>query len=201
MRMVPWSRWCVLLGVASLLFGLAPHVSHAQSKRSTGARESCVVMAEADPLDLIRVAQATQAPGQTEPVPGRVGPITKEEVGFLIQDLQRVPLGAGGWTIRAAKEGGRLPTERLRQLVGDVRSVLAVQQGRDVLALMRRRPGVSPSDLQDLERSVEDIARCTLDRIGGESVYQQTLQIIRDRRPEVEAALLEPFTPAAKRSR
>ncbi len=123
-------------------------------------------------------------------------------MGFLIHDLQRVPLKGGGWTIRAASDGARrLQPERLRQLVGDVRSVLAVQHGRDVLAMLRRVPGVQPHQLQELEGNVDDIARCTFERVGGESAYQHVLKIIRDRAAELEAAVLEPFPPAAQGSR
>jgi hypothetical protein len=82
----------------------------------------------------------------------------------------------------------------LRELVGHVRSVLAVQHGRDMLALLQRVPGVRPSDIQEFEQRVSDIARCAFDRIGGESVFQHTLQVIRDRREELEARVLEPLT-------
>lgn len=201
MSIGPWSRPCVSLLLTSLLFGLLPQPSRAQPDLPAGTSKPCLVLAGADPLDLVRIAQAAQARGRIEPSPGRAGPISTEEVGFLIRDLERIPLREGGWTIRAAKEGGRLPSERLRQLVGDVRAVLAVQHGRDVLALFRRVPGVQPGEIQELEQSVADIARCTLARIGGESVFQDTLEVIRDRRPELEAAVLEPLAPPATGSR
>jgi hypothetical protein len=199
MSMARWSPSCAMVA-AAFLVGIAPAASRARPERRASSDRTCLALAGPDPLDLPRVAGAPPASDRVEAGPGREGPIAKEEVALLIRDLQRVPLRAGGWTIRAATERS-LPPERLRQLVGDVRSVLAVQHGREVLAVVRSVPGADPREVEELEQSVSDIARCALDRIGGESAYERTLQAIGPRRAEVEAAVLGPLTPATKGSR
>jgi hypothetical protein len=186
--------------LVALLAGIAPATARAEPARGAGIDPTCLRPAGADPLDAPRIAAAPAATDELPPGPGRAAPITKEEVPLLIRDLQRVPLRTGGWAIRAATEGS-LPPARLRELVRDVRSVLAVQHGREVLAAVRTLPDADPREVQDLEQSLADIARCTLERLGGESAYERTLQAIGSRRADVEALVLEPLTPPSKRSR
>src|SRR5215813_5485743 len=93
LSMVRWSRWCAWFLLVSLPFAFATPASPAPPERSVGTDQPCLVLAQADPLDLVRVAQATPAQqGQVEQATRQPAPITKEEVGFLIHDLQRIPL-------------------------------------------------------------------------------------------------------------
>jgi hypothetical protein len=154
-------------------------------------------LAGRDALNLLAGADATAATAVA--APEQAGPITTEEAALLIRDLQRVPLAAGGWTIRAVRDGGRLSPQRMKTLVGDVRSVLAELHGRQLLDVLRRIPGTRPEDLEALEKSVADIARCTTDRHGGESAHQQTVEVVRARRAELEAVILEPVGPPVSR--
>jgi hypothetical protein len=167
---------------------------HDVSSRDT----ACVVLAEGDPLDLI--ADADGAEGSASALPEQAGPITTEEAALLVRDLQRVPV-AGGWTIRAVRDGSRLSPQRTQALIGDVRSVLAELHGRELLNVLRKIPGISPEDLQALQDGVADIARCTADRFGSEAAYEKTVEVVRARRAELEAVVLEPVRrPVAPKS-
>jgi hypothetical protein len=179
-----------LLGLAFLC--VAPPATDAQERRRVMRDQSCLVLADQDTLDLL-VTRDPAAAGSTVVVPDPPGPITADEVGLLIRDLQHVPLAAGGWTIRAVQDGGRLSPERMQTLVGDVRSVLAELHGRELLDVLRKVPGTRPEDVQIFEKLVKDIARCTVDRFGGENAHEQTLAIVKARRPELEAVVLEPL--------
>jgi hypothetical protein len=187
---------------ASLLVAAAP------GRASEPGARPCVALADPAPLragGALRGDDRPPPPTDDRPQPpgpgdrpARSGPVTPEEVTLVLRDLQRVPLEGGGFTLRGARRPNLAP-ERLREVVGDLRAVLAVQHGREAIAALRGAPGEPPPGLEAFERGVAEIARCTFERLGGEAAFRQALDAVGDRRAALEAVVLQPFPPARER--